>query len=304
VALHPSNGPNDTFNIIALCAGVGGMELGLKIAEPDSRTVCFVEREVFAASLLVARMEDKALDHAPVWDDVKSFDGKPWRGRVHCITGGYPCQPFSFSGRQKGAKDPRHLWPDIARIVDEVRPEWCFFENVEGHLSLGAAEVFQSLRRMGYTPKAGLFSAREVGASMHRNRLYIVAHANDRDLRLPNPSGTVTKGTEVSQQSKSGGHSIFAGECSSHVDAHVADCGSVRCPTDDKLQLEAFPPAPSELAAWRSVLDRRADLQPELFGLDDGVADRLDRTRAAGNGVCPLAAANAWRTLKAAHFGG
>ena len=302
MALHPSTGPNDTFNIIALCAGVGGLELGLKIAEPDSRTVCFVEREVFAASLLVARMEDKALDHAPVWDDVKSFDGKPWRGRVHCITGGYPCQPFSFSGRQKGAKDPRHLWPDIARIVDEVRPEWCFFENVEGHLSLGAAEVSQSLRGMGYTPKAGLFSAREVGASMFRKRLYIVAHANDRPLCQSGAAGIFSKGAAVSRQPKSSGQPDLARQGGTHLDNILVDDGSGGCTIDANGGVAAFPPAPSEFGAWSAILDRRPDLQPELFGLDDGVADRLDRTRAAGNGVCPLAAANAWRTLKAAHF--
>ncbi|MBU2652629.1 MAG: DNA cytosine methyltransferase, partial [Bacteroidetes bacterium] len=126
---------------IALCAGYGGLELGLHIAEPRYRTVCFVEREAHAAAALVTRMEDEAVDRAPVWDDVKSFDGRPWRGRVHILTAGYPCQPFSSSGRRRGTKDPRHLWPDVARIVGEAEPEWVFLENVLGHLDLGFSEV-------------------------------------------------------------------------------------------------------------------------------------------------------------------
>ena len=169
---------NDPLNGIALCAGVGGLELGLHIAEPRYRTVCYVEREVFPAATLVARMEDQALDNAPVGDDVTTFDGRPWRGKVHLVSGGYPCQPFSFSGKRRGEEDPRHLWPHIRRIVYEVDPEWCFFENVEGHLTMGAATVFGDLRDMGFTVKAGMFSALETGASQFRRRLFIVAHAD------------------------------------------------------------------------------------------------------------------------------
>ena len=163
---------------MSICAGYAGLDLGLHIAEPTYRTVCYIEREAHAAATLVARMGDKALDQAPIWDDLKSFDGRPWRDRIHIITAGYPCQPFSFAGKRKGEHDPRHLWPDIARIIDEVQPEWVFAENVEGHLNLGCADVCVSLRRLGYSPKAGLFSAREAGASHRRGRVFILAHAD------------------------------------------------------------------------------------------------------------------------------
>lgn len=301
MALHPEY---DTLNGISLCAGVGGLELGLTIAEPRYRSVCFVEREAFGAALLVARMADKTLDHAPVWDDVKSFDGSAWRGRVHVITGGYPCQPFSFSGVRKGKDDPRHLWPDIARIVDAVRPEWCFFENVEGHLTLGAADVFSDLRAMGYTPKAGLFSALETGASHQRRRLFIVAHANDKPLLLPRTPRAVAGRAEISERSHAGRQAVRPRPGSENMDASVDVGNSQRNETDRRLQVPIYPPAPYQFGAWGEVLDRRPDLQPELFGLDDGLADFVDRSRAAGNGVCPLAAAYAWQTLKAAHSRG
>jgi len=85
LALHPSGnafGTADPFFGLSLCAGAGGIDLGLTIACPGYRTVCYVEREAYAAAVLVARMEDAALDTAPVWDDVGSFDGSPWRGKV------------------------------------------------------------------------------------------------------------------------------------------------------------------------------------------------------------------------------
>jgi len=71
-------------------------------------------------------MADASPAAAPVWDDLRSFDRRPWRGRVHIVTAGYPCQPFSLAGNRPGAGDPRHLWPDVARIVRETGPAWCF----------------------------------------------------------------------------------------------------------------------------------------------------------------------------------
>src|SRR3990170_1286264 len=112
------------------------LDLGLRLALPNSRTVCYVEIEAFACEILVSRMEDKCLDEAPMWTDLKTFDGKPWRGVVDIIIGGYPCQPFSYAGRRGGTDDPRHLWPHIRNLVEVIRPSICFFENVEGHLTL------------------------------------------------------------------------------------------------------------------------------------------------------------------------
>lgn len=289
--------PHDQLIGIALCAGVGGLELGLHIAEPGYRTVCYVEREAFAAATLVARMEDAALDRAPIWDDLVTFDGRPWRGKVHLVTGGYPCQPFSFAGRRRGADDPRHLWPHIRRIVGEVRPQWCFFENVEGHLRLGAPDVFTDLRGLGYSVRAGMFSALEAGASQIRRRLFIVAHADEEPLLQPG-GDRVGPGAEVSERPDASGLAGGARQGGEGLDAAVAADDGLRGEADAPLQLQAFPPAPHQLDDWGAVLGRRPDLQPELFGLDDGLAHRLDRSDAAGNGVVSLAAAYAWRTLR------
>ncbi|WP_240558651.1 DNA cytosine methyltransferase [Paracoccus contaminans] len=149
---------------LSLCSGAGGLDLGLTIAIPGYRAVGHVERETYAAATLVARMEDASVDQAVVWDDVATFDGRPWRGAVDIVTAGYPCQPFSVAGKRRGADDPRHLWPHVARIIDEVRPPFVFLENVAHHLRLGFPEVASGLVGMGYRLAAGLFTAAEVGA--------------------------------------------------------------------------------------------------------------------------------------------
>lgn len=168
------------IRILSLCSGIGGLELGVKLAEPGARTVCYVEWEAYASAVLVARMADKTLDQAPVWDNVKTFDGRPWRGKVDCVIGGYPCQPFSVAGKRRGTEDPRHLWPHVARIVGEVSPALCFFENVPNHLNLGFQSVCEDLWGMGYGVEAGVFSAAEIGAPHLRKRLFIMAH-RDRE---------------------------------------------------------------------------------------------------------------------------
>ncbi len=142
---------------------------------PGYRTVGYVERETYAAATLEARMEDASLDWAVVWDDVASFDSRPWRNAVDIITAGYPCQPFSVAGKRRGADDPRHLWPHVARIIGEVEPTFVFLENVAHHLRLGFPEVASGLVGMGYRLAAGLFTAAEVGAPHKRERLFIFA---------------------------------------------------------------------------------------------------------------------------------
>lgn len=288
---------------ISLCAGYAGLDLGLHIAEPGYRTVCFVERESHPAAALVARMEDEALAPAPVWSDLRSFDGRPWRGRVHLVTAGYPCQPFSLAGKRAGDADPRHLWPDVARIVDEVRPEWVFCENVEGHLSLGFADVVASLRGLGYATKAGLFTARETGASHRRRRLFLLGHADgDRCRLLPQPDrpggpdqDRLTVGHCEAQRGP-----VPARQLGPGLDAILdLDAAAGLAIGDEEIPL--FAPGPGDLSAWEGLLARRPDLQPAILRADHGMADRLDRTRGAGNGVSSLAAALAWAVLKSAH---
>lgn len=306
VALHSSAG--DVLAGISLCAGYAGLDLGLAVAEPGYRTVCYVEREAHAAATLVARMEDAALEPAPVWDDLKSFDGRPWRGRVHILSAGYPCQPFSLAGKRRGEADPRHLWPDVERIINEVRPRAVFAENVEGHIDLGFAEVARSLAELGYHAKAGLFTAREVGAPHRRRRLFILAYADGERCGLPAGSDDRGRQRPAAQPVRCGGGQlgpVLAEQRRSGMDhAMAGDEGAGAEASGEAGTISIFAPGPGELPAWEELLHRQPDLQPAILRTHDGMADRVERTRAAGNGVCPLEAAFAYRTLKAAFLGG
>jgi DNA (cytosine-5)-methyltransferase 1 len=165
-----------TITHVSLCAGYGGIDLGLSRAIPSLRTVAFSEIEAFACANLVAKMEAGLLDCAPIWTDLKTFPWGAFRDRVDILSGGYPCQPFSAAGKRLGTDDPRHLWPFIADGIRAMRPRMCFFENVEGHISLGLREVVGELEEIGYKVSWGIFSAREVGAPHQRKRVFILAH--------------------------------------------------------------------------------------------------------------------------------
>ena len=166
------------LNCISFCSGYAGFELGLKRVIPNVRTVAYVEIEAFAVANLVAKMEEDKLDVAPIWTNLKTFNGRPFRDRVHIFTGGYPCQPFSHAGSRKGTSDPRHLWPYIRHHISTIRPLCCIFENVAGHVTLGFDEVYKDLRALGYSVEAGLFTAAEVGAPHKRERLFILAYTS------------------------------------------------------------------------------------------------------------------------------
>ncbi len=171
-------------NIISFCSGYCGLELGIRRAGVDVRTICYLEIEVYVQAVLVKAMEEGRLCPAPIWTNVKSFDARPFCGIVDGITGGFPCQPFSSAGKRKGQEDPRHLWPSIANSIRICRPGWVFLENVPGLVTLGLRDVLQDLGQMGYRTTWGIFSAEEVGAPHQRKRVFILARlGNTTSLR-------------------------------------------------------------------------------------------------------------------------
>lgn len=103
--------------VLSLCTGMRGLERGIERAIGPVRTVAYVEIEAFIIENLVQQMEQGVLAPAPVWSNLKTFPSEQFHGKIHGITGGYPCQPFSVAGQQKGTEDPRHLWPYIFDIV-------------------------------------------------------------------------------------------------------------------------------------------------------------------------------------------
>ena len=173
------------LSVLSLCTGYGGIERGLELAGVRHRVITHVEIEAFAIANLASKMEEGQLVPAPIWTNLKTLPVAVFRDRIHILTGGYPCQPFSAAGKRAGTDDPRHLWPYIAEIIGAVRPVRCFFENVEGHISLGLREVIEDLEGLGYKTTFGIFSASEVGAHHQRKRVFILADSQHDGLSAP-----------------------------------------------------------------------------------------------------------------------
>ena len=159
---------------LALFAGAGGGILGGKLL--GWQTVCAVEQDGYAASVLVARQNDGCLKPFPIWDDVCTFDGRPWRGRVDVVSGGFPCQDISSAGKGAGISGQQSgLWKEMARIIGEVRPQFAFVENSPLLVSRGLGVVLGDLAEMGYDARWGIIGAHHVGAPHRRNRIWILA---------------------------------------------------------------------------------------------------------------------------------
>ena len=162
---------------LSLCAGIGGIDRGLELLLGSrSRTVGYVERDAYAAATLVARMEESTLARAPIWDDLESFDGHPWRGAVDLITAGFPCQDISQAGTGIGIEGPRSgLFFQVARVVREVGPRLVLLENVPTLTARGLDRVLGTLAQLGFDAEWDVFSSAGVGAPHLRRRIFILA---------------------------------------------------------------------------------------------------------------------------------
>lgn len=167
---------------LSLFSGIGGIDLAAEWAGIE--TVAFCEREPFCQKVL-----NKHWPTVPVYDDVKTLtkarletDGID-SGAIGIISAGYPCQPFSNAGDRKGAEDDRHLWPEVARLLQEIRPDWFVGENVAGHITLGLDDVLDDLDRLGYTTQSFVIPAGAVNAQHERERVFVLSYSNSKRLQ-------------------------------------------------------------------------------------------------------------------------
>ena len=289
---------------IGLCAGYGGIELGLKRAVPGLRTIALCEIEAFAIANLVSKMEAGLMDPAPIWPDLKTFPWAAFRDRVDILTGGYPCQPFSAAGQRKGKQDPRHLWPFIADGIRLLRPKCCFFENVEGHISLGLSDVIEDLAGMGYRTTWGIFSASECGAPHQRKRVFILAVASG----LGGASGL--SGPFPRHEGQSGEPDDGCGEVMADSECSRSSTGRSNARRQEVSQSEHCNLWPSRPGEQQYAWEPPRVTQPEVVRNPDGPAsgldyaelcvtcdNRTDELRLLGNGVVPATASLAFRTL-------
>ena len=268
-------------NHLSLCAGIGGIDLGLRRVVRGLRTVAMVEREGFCVSHLASKMEAGELDTCPIYPDLLRFPWDKYRGLVDIVSGGFPCQPFSHAGNRKATEDSRHLWPHIKAGVSVLQPSFCFFENVDGIASAKSPgyhsvlhHVLSDLEEMGFNATAGQFSAGEVGAPHLRERWVILAHSRCNDASSRGKCEVASEGSRERH-----------GQSGSRCDAGPRHCEASR---------QTWPARPG---ACQKEWEPPRTTQPGLGGHVDGVPNRVDRLRALGNAVVPQVAATAFSTL-------
>lgn len=206
------------------------------------------------------------------WPDAKRFDdvrtvGKHNLEAVDVICGGYPCQPFSIAGRQLGEDDPRHLWPEFARILGELRPRYAVLENVPAHLGLGFGTVLGDISDLGYDAEWSVVSACSVGATHPRERVFVLAYPSGIGLQRnrPDDDGTTVSGGVPPQRSEN------------RQFAEVALEGGARL-----------------AAPWWTP-------EPPVPCVADGVPNQSHQTHAFGNAVVPTVAEVVGRRLLEIH---
>lgn len=223
------------MNELHLFAGAGGGILASELL--GFNTVCAVERDEYCQHVLVQRQNDGVLPCFPIWDDVHTFRGEPWRGTVDLVSGGFPYQAFSSAARGRNIKS-KNLWSEMRRIVREVRPKLVFAENVSEQAIL---EAQADLLEDGYNSINIKMSAGELGADHLRERFWLLAY----------------------------------------TDMYSQLCCREYAETQNMPQLYA--------GVWQTV--------PDQLRAFDGVAYRMDRLKAIGNGQVPIVAAMAFLTL-------
>ena len=306
-----------SLNELALFAGAGGGILGGHLL--GWRTVCAVEWEQYPASVLCARQNDKILSPFPIWDDVQTFDGKPWRGIVDVVSGGFPCQDISAAGKGAGIDGERSsMWKHMARIIGEARPRYAFVENSPMLTSRGLGVVLADLSSMGFNAKWGVVSAADIGANHQRERIWIRAEQRDflshaehngfgRGKQQPQSTqeadvvdtqscgsgrNTGKLQTENEQQtSERQKDGIWESDYAGQRNGEIYDSNSTQCERNELSERGNQEYPDISRASWW-------DVEPNVGRVADGVAARVDRLKAIGNGQVPLCAATAWELLK------
>ena len=262
------------MNELHLFAGAGGGILGGQLL--GHRTVCAVEWESYPRSVIVARQNDGTFPPFPIWDDVQTFDGKPWKGIVDVVCGGFPCQDISAAGKGAGIDGERSgMWGEMARIIHEVQPRFAFLENSPMLTSRGLGRVLGDLAAMGFDARWGVLGAADVGANHQRDRIWILARRNNYI------SHTKHNGFRWGKQQQEG----FKKEA-----IFLSNTDSTQC--EGKQQSKRISQEHTDIgnSRWWKI-------EPELGRVADGVADRSHRLKAIGNGQVPLCAAIAFTIL-------
>ena len=320
----------EQLNELHLFAGAGGGILGGILC--GHTTVCAVEIEPYCRKVLLQRQRDGILPKFPIWDDVQTFDGNPWRGKVDIICGGFPCQDISSAGKGAGIEGSRSsMWKHMARIIGEVRPRYAFVENSPLLVGRGLSTVLSDLAEMGYDARWGVIGAHHAGAPHKRDRIWILAtNANlrrrdngcDTERQYETDNAQIGE-TEKDKQSGSFWKYRTSEDCGDVADTESRESGqqtkwqrrentiggdndrrgdqgkrSEICnSTVEGLQDRTEKPMGEPGADAKSKRSDWWATEPDVGRVAHGVASRVDRLKAIGNGQVPAVAQLAWQIL-------
>ena len=277
---------------ISLFTGIGGIDLAAEAA--GFETIAQVERDKYCRRVL-----EKHWPGVPRFDDVRAVTGDALRGagieRPILLSGGFPCQPFSCAGKRRGREDDRYLWPEMRRIVSELRPAWVLGENVAGFVGMALDDCAADLERLGYAVRAFVVPAAGVGAPHRRERCIAMAYT-DRD-REQQPEGPVDA---IGRRPRDGGPPLAdaegAGRAKRGRSGGIAPAlarperGGTAVPDADHAGGPLLrPPGRVGRAAQPVLWDGGGwwAAEPRVGRVAHGVPRRVDRLRSLGNAVVP-----------------
>jgi DNA (cytosine-5)-methyltransferase 1 len=253
-----------------LFSGIGGFALAAR--NVGWQTVAFCESEPFCQAVLRKHWPD-----VPIHPDVRTLTGDAV-GSVDIITGGYPCQPFSLAGKRGGSDDDRHLWPEFARLIRELRPRWVLGENVAGHITLGLDDVLADLEGLGYAWEAFVIPAVAVDARHRRERLWIAAYAVSDELRQQPVSEP--RSEDQTEPRDDGAQWL------------VPHSGRFKSRSPERSR-EQWAPNQSRGHRWIE------EAESGVCRVADGIPDRVDRLSSLGNAIVPQVAEEIFRAIAA-----
>jgi len=276
---------------LALFSGAGGGILGGVLL--GWKTVCAVEINAFCARRLLQRQNEGHLPPFPIWDDVCTFDGRPWQGLVDVVSGGFPCTDISAANPAgRGIQGERSgLWTEMARIIGEVRPRFAFVENSPLLTRRGIDVVLGGLAEMGYDARWGVLGAYQAGAPHKRERIWIVAYPM---LTRSSSEQTIRKSESAKANSA----------CSSSIESKdVADTNNQRlqtCQQNRSIRISTKETQNNSSTTTSSGNRTKPDWwksEPDVGRVAYGMAARVDRLKAIGNGQVPAVVELAWKVL-------
>lgn len=304
------------LNELALFAGAGGGVLGSHLL--GWNTVCAVERDAYAAQVLAQRQNDGILKPFPIWSDITSFDGKPWKGVVDVVSGGFPCQDISAAGKGAGIDGERSgLWAEMARIIGEVRPKFVLVENSPMLVGRGLTRVISDFAKMGYDAQWARLSASNFGAPHQRDRLWIVAHTqgirlNKKRLSIGKKSQKPLLRVDCENVGNSRSERLNTWRnnnskydwdvaCTTSKDsAALSNTSSIGLSRPGESWFSGDPAENPKGQANRTFYECVGHIWGIKSGLGrvaNGVAYRVDRLKAIGNGQVPIVAKSAFEYL-------